>query len=129
MGWTSKGYNRTKHLEFNTEHAIELAQSEIETSGYKVKGLALKKARTKTDHNVIYTAIIHPNGKIFGMVSLVDIANNEIFWKDIDESMGPVEDEAPKSIIQMLSETTEEYANNWRVRCLMGNSELKTTKF
>jgi len=39
-------------------------------------------------------------------------------WKFITEDMGPVEANCPKRIIDLLSPTTSEYANEWRTRCL-----------
>lgn len=54
------------------------------------------------------------------VVCHLDYAPNERFnfgYKDVSEEMGPVEDECPERILDMLSETTYEYALSWRERC------------
>lgn len=38
-------------------------------------------------------------------------------WKEMEESMGPVESECPTEILDLLSPTTEEHALAWRARC------------
>ena len=38
-------------------------------------------------------------------------------YKDMDETAGPVECEAPAKLLDMLSPTTHEYALDWRKRC------------
>lgn len=38
-------------------------------------------------------------------------------WKDISEDCGPCEDDCPKSILTLLTETDSEYAYEWRKRC------------
>jgi hypothetical protein len=38
-------------------------------------------------------------------------------YKDMDESMGPCEARCPKTILDLLTPTTHEYALEWRKRC------------
>ncbi len=37
--------------------------------------------------------------------------------KDMDESMGPCESECPEAILDLLTPTDSQYANEWRGRC------------
>lgn len=39
------------------------------------------------------------------------------YYKDMDETMGPVESQCPKTILNLLSPTTSDYAQQWRERC------------
>ena len=52
----------------------------------------------------------------FGVVFLTQISGG---WgyKDIDETMGPVESHAPAAILDILSPTTDQWALDWRERC------------
>lgn len=38
-------------------------------------------------------------------------------YKDMDETVGPCEDDCPKSILELLTPTDSKYANEWRERC------------
>jgi hypothetical protein len=40
-----------------------------------------------------------------------------IIFKGMDETQGPVEDEAPATVLDGLTPTDSEYANGWRQRC------------
>lgn len=71
--------------------------------------------------NGVYISIPEDKQIVFGMVILTSVNNKDIYnfgYKEIEESMGPVESKCPKSIIQLLSPTTSEYAQRWRQRCL-----------
>jgi hypothetical protein len=46
-------------------------------------------------------------------------AEGHIFgYKDMEESMGPYECECPESILDLLTPTDAQYAQQWRARCL-----------
>ncbi len=53
----------------------------------------------------------------FGAVILTERDGVQWGYKDMDETMGPVESRAPVQILEMLSLTTHPYANDWRNRC------------
>ena len=46
-------------------------------------------------------------------------------YKSMDETMGPVQCNCPKSILDLLTPIESEYANNWRKKCY---KNLTTTK-
>lgn len=54
---------------------------------------------------------------VFAAVILTSRNNGEWCYKDMEESMGPCEAQAPQKLLDMLSPTTKEYALSWRERC------------
>lgn len=68
--------------------------------------------------------------KIFGVVFLTSVNQKDYYnfsYKDIDENMGPAEDLCPTSILNLLSNTDNEYAIEWREKCRK-NAEKQATK-
>lgn len=54
---------------------------------------------------------------VFAAVILTSRSNGEWCYKDMEESMGPCEAQAPQKLLDMLSPTTKDYALAWRERC------------
>ena len=59
---------------------------------------------------------------VFGLVVLTDAkrkaSDNYTFgWKDMDETMGPYECEAPAAVLDLLTPTTNKNALRWRTDC------------
>lgn len=56
------------------------------------------------------------NSFVFAAVILTQISGG---WgyKDLDETVGPVESRAPAAILDLLSPTTDNWALEWRQRC------------
>ena len=58
---------------------------------------------------------------VFGAVCLTSVDNSNYHenfgYKDMDESMGPAQSKCPNSILDLLSETENEWALAWRKRC------------
>ena len=57
---------------------------------------------------------------VSAVVCHLDYAPDDRFnfgYKDVGEEMGPVEDECPERILDLLSSTSYEYAIQWRERC------------
>jgi hypothetical protein len=71
-------------------------------------------------------------GEVFAVVCLIRWnprnRNGEHFgYKDIDETMGPSEDDCPERILRLLTSSDNEYALQWRRRCL-ANLRLRARK-
>ncbi|MGB5083320.1 MAG: hypothetical protein WBO09_01670 [Methylocystis silviterrae] len=76
---------------------------------------------------VYYAAVEHiykdiGQRDVWGLVCLVHYNPRDregyIFgYKDMEESMGPCECECPSSILDLLTPTDNEYAQEWRARC------------
>ena len=125
MGWTSKTYTKSNHETFNTMNALELCNYELVQDGYLINAFDFIKAKNENYHHVVYLVMTHPKKYRFGMVVLIDIVDDEILWKEMDETQGPCEDDCPSAMIRALSPTKNEYANAWRKRCLQKNIEYK----
>jgi len=57
---------------------------------------------------------------VFAVVCLTSTNLNEYYnfsYKDMDETCGPYQFDCPKGILDLLTPTDNEYANEWRNRC------------
>jgi len=54
---------------------------------------------------------------VWADVILFRFTRTDYMKKDIEESMGPGEDDCPLRILKLLTPTTKEYALDWRKRC------------
>lgn len=92
------------------------------------KGYSIVAHNKKGD--CIYTAIKNEKtGKVFGYVFLVFIEDEEISFKEIDESCGPLSYGASKKVINALSPTTDKTALNWRKKCLFSLKKFEKCTF
>ena len=67
----------------------------------------------------IYESIPEYERKVWAAVFLTRTEEGKYFYyKDMDETMGPCEDHCPKCVLDLLSETDNKSALNWRIRCL-----------
>lgn len=55
--------------------------------------------------------------EVFAVVTLISFQKREFFWRDMDETEGPVQTECPQRILKLLTPTDHEYAKNWREKC------------
>ena len=116
MGWTS--YNAKFYKKgqidrkaecdnlMNADENWEVLKSSMVGSTYYAAVKMTDKATGKSD--------------VCAMVVLTGVRNNQYFnfyYKDIHENCGPCEDKCPKGILDLLTETDSEYANEWRKRC------------
>ncbi|WP_230771748.1 DUF6927 domain-containing protein [Sphingomonas sp. Leaf4] len=91
------------------------------STGLRVLASAVVGVRT---YYAAVQATVNGEGReIFAVVCLVRWnprnAQGEHFgYKDLDETMGPFEDECPERIMKLLSPTDNESALQWRRRCL-----------
>ncbi|MBV1929172.1 MAG: hypothetical protein KUG81_06625 [Gammaproteobacteria bacterium] len=126
MGWTSVGYQKTTHLKFEEKHVKEFLEDEYVRQGYSFAGIHLYKAKDEYDHNEIYCLMKHLNSSVsFINVILVDIKDNEIYWKDVPESMGPSYSNCPVEFFQWVPKAPTDYAINWRSLCARANVKYK----
>lgn len=69
---------------------------------------------------VIYAAVRHPDGYVYGAVVETWKDNHEKdYWiyKVITEDMGPCEQKCPLRILRLLSPTDSKWAMEWRDEC------------
>lgn len=118
MGWTgytATCYKRNGEIDRKTELDYELFRCEDVDSGHKL----LKSAVVGSTY---YAAVKSPRGHVYGLVVLTrsdrKMTNgSNFFYKDMSEDMGPYYYDCPAYILDMLSETDNEYALNWRKNC------------
>lgn len=73
----------------------------------------------------------HPHaGEVFAFVVLYSVAPSSYYnftYKDMDETVGPGAVHAPRRVLEALTPTDHEYANQWRAAC-WANLELEEAK-
>lgn len=108
MGWT---FTTRRHGESMTE----FFKQEFFTSGQQ-ELLALRVVNMRE----AYGAVREPDGRVWALVCLLDFVPHRGFnigYKDMDESMGPNADRCPQDILDLLTPTDSQWANEWRDRC------------
>ena len=120
MGWTyqaAKFYNINgtinRKAECDALCTWENSSRKFEVLKSAMKGSTYYAALRKTEKDTGKISVV-------GMVILTKTAMRDYYnfgWKDIDECCGPCEDDCPKSILELLTETDSKYANEWRERC------------
>lgn len=109
MGWT--GIHATYYNGDKIDRKAQL-DSLWNEGNHKVVKSTMKGA-------VYYAAIETPDG-ITGVVTITRVNMKNYFnfvYKVIIETMGPAESKCPKSILNLLSPTDSQFANEWRKRC------------
>lgn len=118
MGWTSisaSDVGRTAN-EIN-----QFLIKEMERGGH------LKVLDVSKKGNVVYMAVRQIKlGNIFAAVIPYSFDKGEFFWKEMDDSCGPVQKDCPKRILNQLTPTDSEFANQWRKECLANLTKPKT---
>lgn len=114
MGWTSYSYTESKHLEWTFNQALGFSNLEFYKDNYRILHFWYHKAKTIEEHHELYLVMEHPDGIIFLMVVLVDIIDNEIFFKEITSSMGPSYYNCPVQFLDKLDAASSEFDTKWR---------------
>ena len=109
----------------------EVLKSSIVGSTYYAAVKQLKRCGDEDENgNFIAVDIPKEEQRVWGAVFLTSTNMKDYFnfsYKDMSESMGPCRYECPKGILDLLSPTDNEYANNWRAKCY-ANIEKKKDK-
>ena len=115
MGWTGTHFYKDIKTVADKKEALDL----------EFKDSVIASAIV---NNVYYSAMRRHDGKIFAMVTLINVDNSDYFnlrYKDMDESMCPCYYDCPKYIMKLLSDTEYEYAKEWRERVKKAHSKPK----
>ena len=133
MGWTS--YHATHYKNGRVDRKAEcdayfmeglnkgyydILKSSMKGSVYYAAVKPLKKYSEDINGNKIIVDIPLETQQVFGIVFLTQVDTKDYHnfsYKDMDETMGPCYYDCPKSILDLLSPTNNEYANNWRAKC------------
>lgn len=112
MGWiytekdASISVKQFFEMEFGGPHSKVLDCAVV---GLHTAYVALQSTAAGTKEPAVTAVVCH-----------LDYAHTERFnfgYKPVGEESGPVEDECPERILDILSPTTHEYARQWRTRC------------
>lgn len=121
MGWTSyraTNYDRRGNIDRKTEIRTRFDDSlEI-----------LKDAMVGSTY---YAAVKTECGRVFGIVALTSVDMKDwcnFSYKVMDESMGPYKHDCPIGILNLLTETENEWGNKWREKCRKRHEAKKALK-
>ena len=138
MGWTSCHASHYKTIKGN-----KVVDRKAECDAYFMEGLnrghfkvlksamvgstyyaavqALKKCEGKDENDkYVYEDIPENERKTWAAIFLTSTDMKDHFnfsYKDMDETVGPYKCDCPKGILDLLSPTESEWANEWRQKC------------
>ena len=145
MGWTSYHAEHYKNgridrkaecdayfLEgLNRGHYAVVKSALVGTTYYAaVKPLKKYVGKDENGH-CIYEDLPEKEQRVFGAIFLTSTDMKSYYnfsYKDMDESCGPCHNDCPKGILDLLSPTENEYANEWRKACYKSYEEKKKYK-
>ena len=65
--------------------------------------------------NTYYSACKNKEtNKVFALIALTSVSDGELYYKDMEENMHPYAYDCPQTILDLLTETDNELANEWR---------------
>lgn len=105
MGWTSGDFRGR----LTPKAAIAFAMG---------KEFAARILDAALDDDVVYAAVRTSDRDVRGLVLRVKQQGHRLHVKPISEDMGPADDRCPPRILDLLTETSNELACDWRKRCL-----------
>lgn len=112
MGWTSC------HVAGKIDRKEEIRKY------FESEDCPTKVLKMATKGSVVYAAVEYHDQEgervVFATVFLTQINSNDYYnfsYKDLDESAGPFESDCPASILNLLTPTDNQYANEWRKNC------------
>ena len=120
MGWTS--YNANHYNSKGNVDVLAEVNSILNWENDTHKCEVLKSSR---HGSTVYSAVKSTNKTngfeaVWAAIFLTSVNNKNYYnfsYKDMDETCGPYYYDCPKSILDLLTPTTSEYANNWRNAC------------
>ncbi|MDX3911143.1 MAG: hypothetical protein QHC67_15185 [Sphingobium sp.] len=125
MGWlymprASLGGHSSAKSYLDAQFTYERPQADGSTRGLKVLASSCPGNRVYYAAAQVLTDGIA--GEVFAIVCLVrwnprDKEGYIFGYKDMDETMGPCEDQCPRHILDLLTPTDKAYALDWRRRC------------
>lgn len=77
--------------------------------GMKTLYAAVERVDKATGERIVWAAVI--------LINYAPTEYHNFGYKDMDESMGPCEDDCPEKILKLLTPTEHHYAIEWRNRC------------
>jgi hypothetical protein len=133
MGWTS--YHATHYKNGKVDRKAEcdayfmeglnrgyydVLKSSMVGKVYYAAVKPLKKYNKDNDGNQIIVDIPINEQEVIGVVFLTSTDSKDYYnfsYKEMDETVGPCYYDCPKGILDLLTPTNSEWANNWRTKC------------
>lgn len=112
MGWTYQSAYGEKNKKTLMTNELE-HYGDLKVLKATVKGSVYYAACTNTQHP----------GEVWAIVCLVRLDRGDWGYKDMDETMHPYYYDCPKSILDLLTPTTNENALKWRAMCRQPKQE------
>lgn len=103
----------------NCENARVLKSTMIGSIYYAAVETTAESVKLTTGER-IYVELPEEEREIWAAIFLTSTDMKDYFnfnYKDMDETCGPCECDCPKGILDLLTPTEHEYANEWRNRC------------
>lgn len=122
MGWTSQHATYYKNGIIDRKAEMDNYFKEEDSANGKYHFKTLKSAMVGSTY---YAAIEKINNEtkereVFALICLTSVDMNDYFnfsYKDMDETMGPNERKCPIGILNLLTPTDSQWANEWRNDC------------
>lgn len=145
MGWTSYHATHYKNgkidrkaecdayfLEGLNRGFYDVLKSSMIGSTYYAAVKPLKKSSSKDENGkCIYVDIPAEEQYVFAAIFLTSTNAKNYYnfsYKDMDETCGPCYNECPKGILDLLTPTESEWANQWRKACYENHAQKKKNK-
>ena len=122
MGWTSYTYRESTHTKWTVQLDREFAHKAFNSHGYEILKFSFHKAISAHHHHELYLVVKHPENYNFLLVVIVDIIDEEIYFKEICATMGPGYYNCPPEFMEPLPEPRTDYKSEWR-RKVLGRSK------
>lgn len=123
MGWTS--YNK-RYCMHNPNGTID---RKAECDGLFYNDSRYNVIKSAMVGSVYYAAVLdNQTEDIFAVVVLTSTDKDDFYYKEMDETCGPYDCKCPKSILNLLTPTNSEFANEWRERCREYHESQKDPK-
>lgn len=122
MGWTSQRAIFYKNGTVDRKAEMDNYFKEEDSANGKYRYKTLKSAMVGSTY---YAAIEKINNEtkereVFALICLTSVNMSDYFnfsYKDMDETMGPSERKCPIGILNLLTPTNYQWANEWREDC------------
>ena len=122
MGWTYL-YGKPRDV----EQEIRSLFTPADPTSYQYEILKLSRYGSTWYAAVRTTNLQTQHSEVWAAVILTKVDKGDWGYKDMDETMGPHEANAPISLIKLLDPTENRYANEWRERCIL-NARARNRK-
>ena len=117
MGWTS--YQATHYKKGKVDRKAE-CDALFNCSDERRECAVLKSAMVGSTYYAAVKCTADEYSSVGAVVCLTSTDRKDYFnfsYKDMDETMGPFKYDCPKGILDLLTPTDNECANNWREAC------------